>query len=467
MIFGLQMHYAGWTLLPLLPLLVAAGRRRIWLPALAAGLLLASLTLAPFALGLQQNSASDVYSGSHIASILKQIPPSLTHLSGQGMVALSWLSSGSGLDRYLGGNQQVKLATQVPAPLAIQLGFGLLTGIGLLKVWQYATKPASMLICLWALLPVAIFTPSWTAAPPHYFTAILPALAVLGGVSVSWLMRTRWTILLAFGLCASVILTMGWWLALLNFLDVTPTSESGTPLHRMMDVRTELLHYDDVVLTLDGTLGLTDYDIWTPMLWRSASCLRRPVMNDGGIAVLPGHPFAALRAPDAHAPVDDGLYLQGHPYSFPLRPGEGAYTIFTFDQAPPWNGPALTDLQPITFDSRLQLTGYALKYNRVYLRWQVGQPPMHNYRFFIDFLDNAGGLKAQHEAILYEYHSICQGDVLITWNDLARPVEAVTLRVGIYGADNEHGAGPQNIVPDSTGNRIGTWADIPLPAGGS
>src|SRR5258708_5388682 len=98
MIFGLQMHYAGWTLLPLLLLLVAAGRRRIWLPALAAGLLLASLTLAPFTLGLQQNSASDVYSGSHIASILKQIPPSLSHLSGQGMTALTWLSSGGGLD---------------------------------------------------------------------------------------------------------------------------------------------------------------------------------------------------------------------------------------------------------------------------------------------------------------------------------------------------------------------------------
>jgi hypothetical protein len=137
------------------------------------------------------------------------------------------------------------------------------------------------------------------------------------------------------------------------------------------------------------------------------------------------------------------------------------YRLSQFDTAPGWDGPPLTSLEtPTAFGGGVQLTGYHLTSDKLFLEWRLPGPVDADYHYFAHFLNTADEKIGQRDNTLWPGRFWCAGDRLITWADIQLPEGTKTLRVGLYTLKN---GGFINVpVVDSAGNPTGTWVDIPL-----
>ncbi|MFN8447278.1 MAG: hypothetical protein U0521_01425 [Anaerolineae bacterium] len=60
---------------------------------------------------------------------------------------------------------------------------------------------------------------------------------------------------------------------------------------------------------------------WSPLLNGKVTCLREAVIADGGVVVLPDHPFSLLRTFNATAYEFAHVYKSARQVVFPLREG--------------------------------------------------------------------------------------------------------------------------------------------------
>lgn len=474
LLLGLQIHFAAWALLPLWLVLLWVGRRRLSWIAVLISIILAGLTLLPYLTALLNLLQTDPVRVTN--ALTSDGRGAGLSLSSDALTYYARLATGYGLETWIAPQNQADLLNAVPPPPLLWFIIGGFMLIGLLGsvIWQ-RTRPYAALLLAWVLLPLVLFTPTWTAIYPHYFIASIPAFCLLAGVGVAWLLHllqthaqqvimprfSRGIVLAAF--CVLLLLQALWWRGALRFVDVvyTPPEGFGTPFHYLQAVRTALGDTRDVLVVSDGYWLLYDQEpvIWSVMLHRSAECVR--TITGDGVAVFPNHPFSVLVAFNAPEERLRGLYETGEPLHFPLRAGEGEYLLYTYDAAPEWDGPPLTSIQPVQFENGAQLTGYALTANRMYLRWSLPGRVARDYQYFGHFLDANGERIGQRDSSLWPGRYWCVGDTLITWGESDLPQATQTLRVGMYTLEPGGGFRNSSIV-DNAGNLVGTWVDIPL-----
>ncbi|MBZ0305922.1 MAG: glycosyltransferase family 39 protein, partial [Anaerolineae bacterium] len=178
-----QIHLAGLTLVPLALYFVWVGRKKIFWPGVAAGVLLAFVMIVPFLVDLKEK---DVQQFKALVAEEKD--------SGQGVNTLAvrrmfHLAAGLQLENYFtndvilpGFEQAAGWRSKILWSL---LGLMMLVGMG--AVWQ---KPNfAPLIIGWAMLPVLVTSTGAFFPLYHYLNLILPALFLLIGVGVDWLSR--------------------------------------------------------------------------------------------------------------------------------------------------------------------------------------------------------------------------------------------------------------------------------------
>lgn len=495
--FGLQIHFAGWALLPLFAALVITGmknspqerredrettagyaaagaqRRRIvrvqsaWL---AAGVLLALLTLLPYAIGLAETLAREPY---RLENLLSRGGDRL-QLSADALRYSLNLAAGVGLESWIAPQQQADLLARVPPLSALLVITPMLLALG---IWAALQKPLGWLLAGWALLPLLVFTPTWTPVYPHYFIAALPGYALLTGMGAVCLFTTLRSVRMG-GCIPSLqpvlrpaLMTVGaallisqalWWRGALRYVETTATPYGfGTPMSGLLAVRDALADERDVLVISDGFEIRYDQEaaIWPVMLRGTADCVR--TLAGDGLAVFPARPFAALVAPNAPPTPVNNLYSQPDAQVFPLRPGEGVYTLSRFDQPPVWSGPALTPIAPARFGSGAQLTGYHLGADRLYLEWRLPGAAAADYHYFGHLLDARGEKLAQTDSILWPGRFWCADDRVIAWAALPPHTGAVTLRVGLYTLSG-NGGFINELLLDESGNPAAAWLDIAL-----
>lgn len=463
LIFALQIHFAAWALLPLYFIVLWMGRKHLSWWALTVSVGLAGLTLAPFLLGLSQTLQADP---NRITNAMNRNAAPLT-ITPDALVTAARFATGLGLENVVAPEQTADLLSNIPTPTVLWWVVG---GLALAGQVALAALPScrrfAPLLVAWIGVPLLAFSLSWTPVYPHYFIASIPALCLLTGIGITALIETapgkpysRVVVLAAF---AVVLLTQGlWWRGLLRYLDTTATpGGSGTPIHYLNDVRDALRPYDDVIVISDGFEILYDQEpaVWSAML-RGTSCIR--ALAGDGAAVFPAQPFAVLIAPNAPENPLNRLYQPANEQIFSLRPGEGVYRLNSLNSAPAWNGPALTAIESMTFGGGVQLTGYALEPDRLYLEWRLPGHMDEDYHYFGHFLTAAGDKIGQRDDVLWPGRYGCAGDRLITWADADTPTDTAVLRVGLYTLEN--GGFANAPVLDSAGSPAGTWVDIPLP----
>jgi 4-amino-4-deoxy-L-arabinose transferase-like glycosyltransferase len=504
LLWGLQIHFAGWALLPLYGVLLWLGwqRKTLDVRALILSAVLSILVLLPYAIGLAQTLSNDPTRLSAALSTADNRAESRTDslITSDALEATLLFTSGLGVERWIAPQQQSDLLSVVPSLPGLWLLISWLSLLGLIAVllrsrWRWI----ALLISAWALLPTLIFSVNWTAFYPHYLIGALPAYALLAGAGTDSLIDgaqrlvggrshyIRAVVLVGFG---GILLTQGlWWRGALRYVTTRQielgagTSGYTTPLRDLLPVRDTLLPDDRVVIVNDSdtlTDGLdplfdTEPARWLAMLRRSAACVQ--MLPGDGFAVFPSAPFASLVTPATATGELAALYSSVDSQRFPVRPGEGKYIISQFDTAPSWD--ALGTLQalekPVQFSNGVILTGYQLTPERIYLQWMLPASPAKSLllpddadvQIFTHLLDGDGDMVQQRDSRFWLARYWCDGDRLVSW----QPVEgaavldqAETLRVGFYRLGTGSQAGqyfPLDVL-DALGNPAGNWVDVAI-----
>lgn len=462
-IIAAQIHPQGVAVLPVYLWLLWVGRQHLFYRGLFLSVILAALTTVPYLAGLSQISADEK---AAIDNLVGSEGRTFT-INTQTFPLITQYTTGLGVENWVLSRRQFRdLYTQLPPPAPLWFVMGGLTLLGIPAAWRRNRQTAGILT-LWAGLPLLVLTLGLTQLQIHYFVVCLPALSLLAALGLAWLAnhllsKQHLVRIGLIGIWALILLTQGfWWRGLVNYLNTTYTPDGfGTPLHFMMQVREQLLDYDDVVIIGGG--ARTSSWIWRPML-NELACVREAVMPEGGIAVFPAKSFAALYPPDAaENAVDErirAMYQTGQETVYPLREGEKPYTVYSFLNAPEWLGPSITDIAPARFDNGVQLTGYALQTDMLYLRWQLNTGnPKQNYQYFGHFLDTAGEKIGQRDTSFWPSKYWCASDTVITWINIEKPDVTERVLIGMYALEN--GGFLHSSVIDKSGSAIGSFVEI-------
>ena len=482
LLIALQFHYVALTLLPLYLCILWAGRANINWRATALSVVLGVLTLLPFAIGLMQGDSESTGSTAGRINQIVDIWRAGPELRTYPISLLADLTTGFGMSADMLQDQTADFLTLHGRLEALWWAVGAFTLLGLAFVWLMRRwRPYAPLLLLWSLLTLLVLTPAWTGSGVyhHHFAANLPALMLLAAIGLAGSLHLATGrlkhrgMLWGFGLGIPTILLLigqGWHVQqVYAYWDAhhTLSSESGqtaTPLHYLLDVREALQAYDDVIL-LGANPHESNFYIWQPMLYETASCVRDLIVNDGRIDVLPDGSFAAVVAP--LQPINAGYnvperYTHDDPIIVPLRPDEDPYRIYPFAVAPPWTQTPITDIAPVPYTAGVALTGYHLAENTLQLRWRVLDAPGEDYSYFVHFMNEHGERIGQRDGPFYAGHYWCSGDTLIITTHIADHPEATHMRVGLYTRDADGGTTNQQTL-DSAGNASGQWATIGIP----
>jgi hypothetical protein len=471
LLFALQIHFAAWVLLPIYVGLLWMGRKRLSWKALLVTGALSTLVLLPYMIGLfetlQQdpNRIGDVIGRSGLAQ-----KEDTSAFSIDPVIYTARFATGLGLETWVAPKQQADLLATIPPPTLLWFVIGLAVLVGLIGIGRSHRGLVGLMIA-WVGLPILAFTPTWTRVYPHYFIASLPALALLAGIGVAWVVNRlpnksplKLLALVGFGI---ILLTQGfWWRGLLHYVDTTFTPNGfSTPLHYMLDVRDELAQHDDVIIISDGMWVLYDREParWSVMLRDSTQCVR--TLEGGNYAVFPDGEFAVAIAPNAPPHALGDFYVTDEPVVFPIRPENSAYSIHTFEAAPEWKGPEIIPIAPVLFDNGVQITGYHLETERLFLEWALPEAkPGLDYQYSAHFISGMGDKLSQRDTSFWPGQHWCAGDRLVTWTDITLPQDTVILRVSMYrlGTGQTKNVYYNANILDEQGNPAGQWVDIPL-----
>ncbi len=470
LVFAIQIHFAGWVLLPVFVAILWLGRRNTRLRIIALGFALAVLTQVPYAVGL----ARSLYDNPALVNAVNAQPTAPKTLSFSPLAAqiVAQFATGLNMNNQAGFTSE-RLAVEPPGALWLLIGVCTLTGV--LCIFRREHRLLAALATGWVVCITLAFTPNWTLPYPHYFVAVLPMLALLAGFGVQFatdLLRAEQArraagVALTGILCIVLGSQVLWWVQLTRNVDVNETrSDLNLPIRYLLDIRERLAAAQTVVLATNNWWSeyAQEPTIWKALLYDSAVCLRAVGSDD--FAIFPPRPFTVLISPRAGPNPADGNYSGAQDaQTIPLRAGEGQYTLGTFDAPLAWTGPTLLDTTPVRFDSGVTLTGYQITAARVTLRWHIERHDVEEFQYFAHVLNEKGDRVAQRDAKFLPGHSWCPGDDLVTWIDLDIPAGVRTLRIGLYriGLGREDGRIFPASTTDAAGNLTGNWIDIALP----
>ncbi len=477
MLFTMQIHFAAWTLLPLVIGLMWIGRKHITRIVLATTLILSALVMLSYAIGLANALEQNPMLISDFASRASGEERIEINASAVSTVVTQF-ASGLGVETWVAPQNPGEVLQSVTAPTLSGIVLAALTVVGViitvdgvltLGVWPDLRRKIGRVMLAWLLLPILIFLPGWTIYYPHYLIPALPAFALFAGVGFAALLRlVRKRYVIVIGLWVALVLIIIthilWWRGVLHTVATTPLHYPAytTPLRYLVPVRDELSRDIDVIIISNGMEWAFDHEAarWPVMLRDTATCIR--TLPGDGYAVFPNTPFAVLIAPDAPPNPIDNLYVTDSPVTYPTRPGDNSYTLYRHTTVPDWNRATIIPGITTRFDSGVQLMGYALQNRILYLEWLLPErQPDLDYQYYGHLLDADGERLTQRDVRFWPGRHWCAGDRLITWTPIDTRPEAATLRVGLYTLDAAGQFISANVV-DELGNPAGQWVDIPL-----
>lgn len=468
LVIGFQFHFASWPLLLFIPTALWLGRKRIAAGALVIGLVLSSLAVSPYAIGLSQTLTADP---ARISDALRRSAEREPELSPASLSAIVQLATGSGLEHWLAPDQAAEIAHEYTPLRHLSLALLAVLLIGIAAATRRQRHFAIMLL-IWALLPSLLLMVEWTPVYIHYFIPSIPALALLTGIGADSILRIaerkrrpRSAVWSAFVLLLA--LQTHSWVVALNYVADKHVDYPGftTPFSKLAPLRERLSAFNDVVIVAGGMSWNLHHEVavWDTLLWDAAACVRAIILE--GYAVFPAHPFAAVIAPDAPAVPFTRLYRNDSPAIFATRSAGGDYTVYQWPNAPEWPGPSIRSIEPELFENGVRLTGYALADGRATLEWQLPARQIGaDYQFSAQLYDARGERLSQLDATFWHGRHWCEGDRLLTWGPIGTEASAMILKVALYQLPVATGAGSfANLhVLDALGHPKGQSVDIQL-----
>ena len=469
LLFAFQIHFAALALTPTILLALWAGRKQIIWRAMILSFFLSAGVLFPYIIGLTQTLEQDSTRISDAAG-RSSVSEGLS-ITSEPILDTVYLSSGTGLETWVAPDQQDQLSKTYPPLTQAGLLFSGLMLLGVIVVWQ-KHRQFMLLMLIWAFLPQCALILNWTPIYVHYFIPSIPAMLLLAGIGFSSILglvgQGRIVSGLTWGLVFVILgLQVAQWQNILNYVESHHIPYPGftTPISHLNKIGDTLRESDDVVIISQGMSWNLHHEVavWDTLLWDDVACARTLIGD--GYAVFPAHPFSVLIAPDAVANPVNNLYLTDNPIHFETRQGDNGYTLYQWDDSPQWTQPPIQAINASLFDNGVQLIGYALEDNTLYLEWHL--PAQHkgaDYQYSAQLFDGDGNRITQLDKTFWHGRHWCDDDRLITWGTLSSDTDATTVKISMYrlGTGNEVGQFFNANILDELRNPIGQSVDIPL-----
>ena len=449
LLFGVQMHYAAWALLPVYGWFLVQGQVK-W-RALLLSFALSIALMTPTAIGLWGH-LTEV--GGTPAGLSRNLSvtsdPLRYHL---------WLATGTGIAGYFAPGQEsdalgVFFALQWVWG-ALMVAFVLVGGLALRRDLRLMS-----LIMLWIIVPMAAFIPTWTNAYTHYFIPTIPALSLLAGAGAMWVSQRR-MVPVVYALLGGVgLLWVMQWAVLLNYGTRTyVVGGYGTPLYAYNTVAQALKGQEGVMLFSDRYHDFTTEEptYWGVLLYHD-DCLR--VIDEKQFTVIPAQAaqITSFRVQNSSPHVEPS----SETLHFPLRDGEGEYIIYQ-TRAP--TSPDVFPIGPVEYANDVKLVGMDITEAQLTLKWDLPpRSPGQNLQYFIHFFNAAGEKIGQRDADFMPGRWWCQGDRLFTHVPATIPDETASVRIGLYqlvGTDGFRNVDP--VITNSNQIALNLFRPVPPP----
>lgn len=482
MLFGMQIHFAGWALVPLFAWIVWQGRRRTRLAPFAISVVLGVATMLPYAIGLAQTLQADP---TRIADVASRSGGSRDGEI-ESFAYMGRLATGTAVESWVAPTVDPKPFARpaVETGIIVLMSAVLLTCGGVAVLTRYRTWLIPL--ALWVALPAVVFEIGLADVWPHYYVPQLPAFALLIGLGVDGIRRALAGRLPAQGATAAafgglaVTLGLAWagfqpvmQYAYTHYIPIGEgTSGYTTPswiLNKVIDVIPEGIN--DVIVISDGDRVWFDVEAarWPVLLRDKAACVRSyPV--DQRMQLYEAGSSAWIAAPSAPDHIRGWAKFALSDLEIPGRIGERSYIVAVRSQPVTVIVPG-TRREPIAaFSNGVNLTAFSFVEGRAEVGFRVPDSPdrtfygglSYDYQVFFHALDAAGNRIAQRDASFYPGRYWCAGDQIAINVDLDL-TGAKALRVGFYRIlDAETGAIEAVDVLDVAGNPASNWVDIPL-----
>lgn len=343
-------------------------------------------------------------------------------------------------------------------------------------------------LVIWCLAPIVAFLFFPVSVELHYLLPLYPAVYILAGVGVHWLLSLTednpLTALISFlfvcVLAISAFLQVWNWYTLFDLIDDVATPGGfGVPLAFQLEAADEVAR-----LAANETYGVQEIIVAgrgeNPEHHEFAAVYRyhlHNVRNGAGEllpvrfiniqenALFPTH-SAIVITEDVIEPLSKLYERESQTEFFPTaRLGDPQPSVFLLRG----NGPE----PEATFDSQLLLnnfvrfTGYdRLTRDAVYqLYWTTGIPNADaDYHIFNHLLDGEGIRLAQADAAAFSSSAWREGDLVVSRFELSIPADKspALIRSGMYLYPAVDGIYPAVPVLDVAGNPAGDWFEVPV-----
>lgn len=468
LLFAFQIHFAAWTLTPIILISLWVGRKHISYLTLGISMILSAIILAPYIIGLTQTLEQDPTRVSDAAE--RSTATDGLAITADPIIFSLYLSSGIGIETWVAPDQQTGLSNTYPPFTQINAIISALLLIGILAIWQQ-NRRLLLFLLIWAFLAQAALIPAWTPVYNHYFIPAIPAMLLLSGIGLDFILQkiashvVKWVVWGIFIVILGMQITT--WHTIVNYLERQHIAYPGftTPIGDLNIIREVGKDSDDVVVISQGMSWNLHHEVavWDTLLWDEVACVR--TMVGDGYAVFPDHSFDVIIAPDAPSNPVNNLYQTTNPIHFDTRDGDNGYTLYQWETPPEWQTVEINPVTNARFDNDVQLVGYALEDDAIYLEWQLpAQNKGADYQYTAQLFDAAGNRIGQLDKTFWHGRHWCTNDKLITWGSLPQHADAVTLKIGMYilGTGRQRGQFFNANVLDELGNPIGQSVDITL-----
>lgn len=443
-----QIHLAAIGLVPATAVYLLVFRRRLVWRDLIIGGFLGLITAVPFLLYLNQNGTFTRLLNRNTASLATE-SAQVAWTDGFHFVWL--LSTGREIHSLAGPVAFQSYLARVPDLTAVHFLYTLLILLGIVVVvqqawqnWQEPRSQVGLFVLVWLLVPPLFFA-FWRSSPIflHYFIVTLPAQFVVIGIGVQWLVAQTW---LQAGsrmavwavLIAAAALQLYIWVALLSFINSTPTPGGfGISLAQRLEgveKAKQLLLTNDADEVLVAGLGeVPDVDAFPAMYEALLYNTPHRYVDVTRSTLFPAKTAVVL----LDTTVKAGLYR-----TLPIIEGQPATDLplvfLLFGQSAP--APAQT-VEPVPIWANwMSLAGYSGLVGQEggetavwQLHWHTAANPDPNtYHFFNHLLDANGQRLAQADAAVFTPAQWREGDIVISTYNLPWSDAAQTMRVGVY-----------------------------------
>lgn len=468
MLIAVQIHYAAWPLIALYLWMAWSGRQKMTPVVTAISIVLGLLTILPFGIGIYQTLTDPVAPVTPQPLRRELTLREIIKPSGQ----MLWLATGLGTEQYVARPNADDLLQSVGWLRFLWLLQGAAAALGLWVVWQKHARIFAVLLSIWVLLPLIIFTFPIIAIMPHYFIPVIPALCLLFGIGFAWVVETiqGWRPRLAptvWVLYSLIVVTQVQFIIFTyDYINTyfTPTQFSfATPVSYFLNASIPLRTERDLIfITSSDWLdhSRTGAHVWEPFVRDSVQCLR-DIPVGSKLIVFPAQPFVAVFAPRINPDhILSTTYQQGRSWEVPLRIGEGSYQFYRLEQANTLVIPPMIALPLYHFENGVQLIGYQLNDSYLYLEWQLPDRSRGEYSYQIEYLDQAGRILDTQRLPFWAAKNWCANDRLITWSEVKLLPDYQTLRVTFI----REGTNTMLTAYDPTGDRLEDGISISLPS---